>query len=80
MDSISKLLKDRKPDEPKQVDALKLYIKAHYDIESAVKILNENYLISVPSAAVAQKLRFETATITKECNLDKRLIIHISYP
>ena len=79
MESMNVIIKSKKSSEPPQVSALKAYAKKHHNTDVAVRIASSHYLISVPSAAIAQKLRFETQTIKSECKLDKRLVIHIGY-
>jgi hypothetical protein len=79
MESIEKLLKSKAPKEPPQVVALKTYAQSHHGVTITVRVSSDHYLIAVPSAAVAQKMRFETAAITEKCELDKRLVIHIGY-
>jgi hypothetical protein len=79
MESMNVILKSKKSSEPPQVSALKAYAKKHHDTDITVRVSASHYLISAPSAAVAQKLRFETLQIKQECNLDKRLVIHIGY-
>ena len=79
MDSMDELLKIRKPQEPPQVTALKEYAKKNHNTDIQVRINANNYLISVPGAALAHKFRIETPRIVEECGLDKRLVIHIGY-
>ncbi len=79
MNSIEDLLKNKKPHEPAQVAALKKYVYDNYKETIAVRVASKHYLITVPGAALAQRLRVETKAITEECNLDKKLVIHIGY-
>ena len=77
MDSIADIAKNRTPSEPPQIAALKEYALEKHGIDISVFKSARNYLIRVPSGAVAQKFRLETLTITKICNLDLPLVIHI---
>lgn len=79
MDSLTDLLKTKKPQEPPQVSALKKYVHDNHRVEITVRVSPKHYLITVPGAGIAQKLRIETAKIVEECELDKRLVIHIGY-
>lgn len=77
METLADILKNKPQSEPPQVLALKKYAKDNYNIDISVRVSPKHYLITVPNASLAQKFRIETATITDECLLDKRLVIHI---
>lgn len=79
MDSMQNILKNKSPSEPPQVTALKKYAKENHNVEIAVRVSKSHYLITVPGAGIAQKLRIETAQIVSYCNLEKRLVIHIGH-
>lgn len=79
MDSLKSMINKQRPIEPPQVAALKKYAFDVYEVEIEVKVSANHYLIRVPGASLAQKFRFETAKIIAECNLDKKLVIHIGY-
>lgn len=79
MDPLSDLLKNKAPNEPPQVTALKKYAKNKHNANISVRVSKSHYLITVPSAGLAHKMRIETSQITTECDLDKRLVIHIGY-
>ncbi len=77
MDSIDDLLSNRTPSEPPQVPALKKYAKDNFNTEISVRVSPKYYLITVPNAGLASKMRVDSLAITQQCNLDKRLVIHI---
>lgn len=79
MDDLSKILQNRSNTEPPQVSALKKYAKVMYDIDIKVRISPRNYLIEVPGSSYAHKFRIESAEISRICELDKPLVIHIGY-
>jgi hypothetical protein len=80
MDNLSDLLKNKKhSSEPPQVGALKKYVRENHNEDISVRVSSRHYLITVPGAALAQKLRIETKTIIEQCELEKRLVIHIGY-
>jgi hypothetical protein len=79
MDSIFKVLKNKSPEEPPQVAALKKYVRDNHKRDIQVSVSKSHYLITVPGAALAHTLRIETAKIIEICDLDKRLVIHIGY-
>jgi hypothetical protein len=79
MDSLKSMIDKHKPIEPPQVAALKKYALNTYGVFIEVKVSSNHYLVRVPGASLAQKFRFESAKITAECNLDKKLVIHIGH-
>ena len=79
MDDISNLLQAKKLNEPSQINALKQYAQEKHGVSISVKSAPKYYLMTVPGASLAGKLRIETEDIMKQCNLDKRLVIHIGH-
>lgn len=79
MQSLQDMLQDKRPSEPPQVRALKEYARKHYGIEIQVRTSRSHYLVTVPGAAYAHKVRVDTLAITEACQLEKRLVIHIGY-
>lgn len=79
MDSLDSLLKTKQPQEPPQVAALKKYVADTHGAKITVRVAPTHYLITVPGSALAHRLRIETAAIIEQCQLDKRLVIHIGY-
>ncbi len=79
MDTIADLLARKQPKEPPQVVALKEYVRSNHGVEISVRVNTSHYLILVPTAALAHRLRVETFKIIETCELDKKLVIHIGY-
>lgn len=77
MDSIDNILRSKNTSEPPQVSALKRYVKDNHDTDISVRVSSKAYVITVPNAALAHKMRVETREITHQCKLEKRLVIHI---
>lgn len=77
MDSLGDVVQRKNIHEPPQVAALKKYVLTNHGTTISVKSSPKYYLITVPSASLAGRLRVETARITDECRLDKRLVIHV---
>lgn len=77
MDSLSDLVNKKLPQEPPQVAALKDYVKNNYGESAAVSVNPKFYRIRVASASLAGRLRMDTIQITKECELDRKLVIQI---
>ena len=79
MENLEDLLKNKKPQLPPQVDALKRYAQEHYDTTITVRSSPKHYQVRVPNGALAHRMRVDTADIMTVCNLDKPLVIQISY-
>ena len=79
MQSIDEMLRDRRPQEPPQVEALKTYAKATYETDVQVIVHQSYYLVKVANAALAYRFRVDSARIREVCHLDKRLVVHIGY-
>lgn len=78
MDSLSDILKQSRPQEPPQIQALKQYVFDKHGITITASATQRGYIISVPSAPLATILRMELPQIEAKCNLDKKLFIRIS--
>jgi hypothetical protein len=79
MQSLEEMLASRKPQEPPQVHALKMFAQEKYAVAVQVVVNKNFYLVKVPSAALAHRFRMDTQEITESCSLNKRLVIHIGY-
>ncbi len=79
MDSLQSILLNKKPQEPPQIMALKTYVKTNHGVDIQVFAHKKHYIIQVPGASIAQKLRMENHEIIESCKLDKKLVIHIGY-
>lgn len=79
MDNLADLLSKVHKEEPPRVAALKKYVHDTHGKDIQVRVSKTHYLITVPGAALAHTLRIETAQIMHQCQLDKRLVIHIGY-
>lgn len=76
-DVIGDLLPKGRYEEPPEVRLIKDYVLSKYKITPKVTVQPNQIIISVPSAALAGTLRFQTAQIQEECNLTQRLLIRI---
>jgi hypothetical protein len=79
MDSLEDLLKAKKPQEPPQFQALKMYVMNHHKQDSKVTLSHLGYSLTVPNASLASTLHMEVPKIIAECNLDKKLFIRIGH-
>lgn len=78
MDSIADLMKDKRPQEPPQMKALREYIENNHGVKVHVSASQFGYTVTVPSAPLATILQMELPQIKAECNLDKKLFIQIA--
>jgi hypothetical protein len=79
MESITDLLKAKKPSEPPQLQAMKDYAFKHHNIVVKCSVTQFGYQLTVPNASLASTLHMETPKIIQECNLDKKLLIRIGH-
>lgn len=77
MDSLQDIIAQYgKPEEPELL-ILKRYIDEHYHTPVGVSISGNAIVVTVPSAALANTLRFQGIKIQKACQLKKRLLFRI---
>lgn len=57
--------------------ALREYVTQRYRITPIIKRQQDNFVIIVPSAALAGTLRLESRQIMKQCGLQQRLLVRI---
>lgn len=77
MDSLQDIMsKFGKPEQPELI-ALKQYVDTHFHTPISVAFSGEAIVITVPSAALANTLRLQTARIQEACNTQKRLLFRI---
>lgn len=77
MDNLSDLLSKKAFDEPAESVAIRKYIQNKYQTEVHVQIRDRTIVIIVGSSALASKLRFETVSLQREANTDKRIQFRI---
>jgi hypothetical protein len=77
MDSIYNILSKRGFDEPPEIARIKAYVREHYKSNVGVQVRERDILLIVPSAALANTLRFKMRDMQKVCELDKKLSFRI---
>lgn len=77
MDSLQDLLGAYRPQEPPEILVIKRYIDEHFSAPSSVAIRGETIVITVPSAALANTLRYHAAKLKAACGSSKRLMFRI---
>jgi hypothetical protein len=77
MDSLQDLLGKYSPKEPSEVLAIKQYIEEKFHTSSSVGLQGESIVVTVPSAALANTLRFQVTQLKEAAQTDKRIIFRI---
>ena len=77
MESIADLLNRRRPEEPDELKAVKQFVLDNFNANANVALQNNNLIITVSSAALANTLRLRSLQIKKECKTTKRLVFRI---
>jgi hypothetical protein len=78
MDSLFSILGRKDFDEPSEVQSIKKYVKDHFKTNVSVTVREKDILIGVPSASLANTLRFRAPEIKRRCQLDKKLVFRIT--
>ncbi len=76
-DSLADILGNLNYDEPLEVAAIKQYIQRSYKVTPVVQPRPREIVITVPSGALANTLRFETSQLQKAAKTTKKLIFRI---
>ncbi len=77
MDSLQDLMAGSSIDEPPQIKAIKSYVQKVYDSPCSVSITPRDYIVTVPSAPLANTIQLEKAALVAACELEKPLRIRI---
>jgi hypothetical protein len=77
MDSLFNVLSNKNFDEPPEVTAVKKYVQETYQVKVTVQVRQNELIVVVPGAALANSLRLRTPELKRRCQLDKRLVIRI---
>jgi hypothetical protein len=77
MQGIADILKRKDFDVPPEVEAIKAYVRRHYDTEVAVTVLPREFVISAPSSGLIASLRLNVTALQKAANTDKRISFRI---
>ncbi|CAN5382655.1 hypothetical protein BH09PAT4_BH09PAT4_07900 [soil metagenome] len=78
MDSLSDLLANKDIDEPAESNAIKRYVHDTYQSEVGVQVRDRDIVLSVKSAALASRLRYDTSSIKTAAATDKRIVLRIT--
>lgn len=77
-DSLGDLLKQKRFDEPDEIQIIKDFVQANYQTIPKVLVNDRSITIEVSSAALAGTLRMQLHKLQALCQTQKRLLIRIS--
>ena len=77
MDSLHTILSNKDFDEPPEMVSIKKYVQDEFQIGVSVLVRENDIVVGVPSAALANTLRLRGPDIKRRCQLTKRLTFRI---
>ena len=77
MDSLHSILSRKDFDEPPEVAAIKKYVRDNFKTEVSVLVRQNDIVIGVPNASLANSLRLRSPDIKRRCQVDKKLLFRI---
>lgn len=77
MDRLQDILARRRPEEPREIQLIKDFVRKKFDEVVGVRITEREIIISAHSASLASALRASTVEIQAICQTDKRLVFRI---
>lgn len=77
MDSLYDLLAGKNFDEPTEVAAIKDYIRARFNSEATVALRDPDIIVTVASAALASRLRYDMPKLRETTKVTKKIILRI---
>jgi hypothetical protein len=78
MDSIYDLLAGKNFDEPPEVAKIKQFVRDNYKADSQVTVRERDIVVSVASASLAGRLRFDMQRLIAALETKKRIIVRIA--
>ncbi|MGH7142099.1 MAG: hypothetical protein ACREF5_01325 [Candidatus Saccharimonadales bacterium] len=76
-DSLFDILSQKDFTEPPETMAIKRYIQDHFKVAVEAVIHNSDIIISAPSAALANTLRYHSRELKFAAKTDKRIVLRI---
>jgi hypothetical protein len=77
MDSLYDLLAGRNFDEPPEVGAIKQFIRENYKADAEVAVREKDIVVTVGSAPLAGRLRFDIQRLRDFAKTEKHVILRI---
>lgn len=78
MDDIADILSRKDFDTPPEVQAIKEYVRRHYDYEVTVTVQLRTIIIAARSSGLIGTLRLNSSSLQKAANTTKRLVFRLS--
>jgi hypothetical protein len=75
--SLADLLANRDFDEPAEMVAIKQFVQDNYQVDVDVQMREREIIVSTPSAALANTLRFKLPELRTAAKTDKRIVLRI---
>jgi len=77
MDGIADILRRKDFDVPPEVEAIKTYVRRHYDAEVTVTVQQRGFMVSARSAGLIGTLRLNAPKLQKAAGTDKPITFRI---
>ena len=77
MDGIADILSNKDFDIPLEVQAIKEYVRRHYDCDVQVAVQQRSLVITARSAALIGTLRLNAPALQKAASTEKNLLFRI---
>lgn len=77
MDSLQSILQGKIPQEAPEIGIIKRFVFDQYKVTPKVAIRDKQYIISVPSAALAGALRPHLLEIQQLCGAQNKILLRI---
>ncbi|MCA9327639.1 hypothetical protein KDA14_03880 [Candidatus Saccharibacteria bacterium] len=77
MDGLADILRDKDFDMPPEIQAIKAYVKRHYDADVSVTLAERTITISGRSASLVSNLRLSGRELQKAAGTDRKLVFRI---
>jgi hypothetical protein len=76
-DSLLDILAHKSFDEPPEMQAIKRYVREHFQEAVEVLVRDRDILVTVPNAALAGTLRFQVRQLQHAAQTSKRIVFKI---
>jgi hypothetical protein len=77
MDSLYDLLSSKDFDEPPEIGAIKQYVRDKYQSDVGITMRERDIVVTVKSAALASRLRFDMQNMIEKTNVSKKIVLRI---
>lgn len=77
-DSIGDILNKRGLSEPPEIKIIKDFVTAEVGLMPDVKVTQNSFIVSLPSAAAANTLRFKLFQLQRQLGHERKIVLRIS--